>query len=104
EADPVLVLADVFEMDIARVNVGAEVKVSVVSAPGRTFEGRVDWVSTVVDERTRAAKARCRLANPDRALLPEMHATVHISVDERRALVIPRSSVLTLRDQTIAFI
>lgn len=104
EADPVWVIADVFEMDIARVNVGSKVNVSVVSAPNRVFEGKVDWVSSVLDKETHAAKVRCTFGNADRALKPGMYATVQISVDEKRALAIPRSAVLRLRDQTIVFV
>lgn len=104
EADPVWVIADVFEMDIARVKVGSKVNVSVVSAPNRVFEGTVDWVSSILDKETHAAKVRCKFDNADRALKPGMYATVQISVDEKRALAIPRSAVLRLRDQTIVFV
>ncbi len=102
--DHVWVLADVFEMDLARVKKGARVTVRVVTYPNRIFEGVVDWVSGQLDPNTRTAKVRCTIANPDRDLKAEMYATVSISVAERKALAIPRSAMLRLGDQTVVFV
>ncbi|MGO8993962.1 MAG: efflux RND transporter periplasmic adaptor subunit [Polyangiaceae bacterium] len=104
ELDKVWVLADVYEMDIARVKVGAKVNVNVVAYPGRTFEGRVDWVSGALDPTSRTAKIRCTFDNPDRLLKPEMYATVTISVEETKALALPKGAVLRLGDQTVVFV
>jgi cobalt-zinc-cadmium efflux system membrane fusion protein len=104
ELDKVWVLADVYEMDIARVKVGAKVVVNVVAYPGKTFEGRVDWVSGALDPASRTAKVRCTFDNPDRLLKPEMYATVTLSVDETKALALPKGAVLRLGDQTVVFV
>ena len=104
ELDHVWVLADVFEIDLARIKMGARATVRVVAYPNRIFEGRVDLVSGQLDPNTRTAKVRCTIANPDRDLKPEMYATVSISVAERKALAIPRSAMLRLGDQTVVFV
>jgi len=104
ELDKVWVIADVFEMDIARVKVGSKANVKVVAYAGKNFEGKVDWVSGTLDPVTRTAKVRCTFDNPDRLLKPEMYATVQISVEERTALAIPRSALLRLGDQTVVFV
>ena len=104
ELDRVWVLADVFEMDLGRIKVGARATVRVVTYPNRIFEGVVDYVSGQLDPNTRTAKVRCAIANPDRDLKPEMYATVSISVAERKALAIPRSAMLRLGDQTVVFV
>ncbi|HEX4336944.1 MAG TPA: efflux RND transporter periplasmic adaptor subunit [Polyangiaceae bacterium] len=104
EADRVWVLADIFELDIQRVKVGEKVAVNVASIPERTFEGSVDWVSSALDPTTHASRARCTFDNRDGALKPEMFATVSISVDAKQAVAIPRSAVLRLGDQTVAFL
>jgi cobalt-zinc-cadmium efflux system membrane fusion protein len=103
ELDRVWVLADVFEIDLARIRVGAPVEVDVVSFPGRKFGGRVDYISGAVDAATRTAKVRCTIDNPDRALKPEMYASVAIAVPGRRALAIPRRAVLRQGEQTVVF-
>ncbi|MCL2725995.1 MAG: efflux RND transporter periplasmic adaptor subunit [Polyangiaceae bacterium] len=103
QTDRVWVIADVFELDVRRVKLDAKVEVEVVSWPGRSFVGKVDWISSALDPNTHATKVRCSFDNSDDALKPEMFATVKISVDARRALAIPRSSVLRLGDQTVVF-
>ncbi|AKU96425.1 putative Co/Zn/Cd efflux system membrane fusion protein [Labilithrix luteola] len=103
-ASKVWVLADVFELDIRRVKLGAKVVVNVASWPERMFEGTVDWISGALDTNTHATKVRCTFDNSDGALKPEMFATMRISVDVKKAIAIPRSSVLRFGDQTVVFV
>jgi cobalt-zinc-cadmium efflux system membrane fusion protein len=104
DLDSVWVLAEVFEMDLRRVKTGTECLASVVSYPGRVFRGLADWVSNTLDPATHTSKVRCKIANPDRALKPEMYATVTLPVDRQVALAIPRSALLRLGDQTVVFV
>jgi cobalt-zinc-cadmium efflux system membrane fusion protein len=100
----VWVIADVFESDLARVKVGDKASVTVVSNPGKHFEGKVEWISGVLDPGTRSAKVRCAFDNPDGQLKPEMYATARIAVQERKSLAIARASLVRLGDQTIVFV
>src|SRR5262249_49189344 len=104
EADQVWVFADVYELDIPRVKLPSQVAVHVPPWPGRDFAGTIDWISSGLDPTTHATKVRCTFDNRDRALKPEMFATVKISVDVKKALAIPRSAVLRLGDQTVVFL
>ena len=104
ELDKVWVMADVHEMELARVRAGAPVKVSVVSYKDRVFTGKIDWVSGALDPQTRTVKIRATFDNADRALLPEMYATVRIAVEERKALALPRPAIMRVGDQTVAFV
>jgi cobalt-zinc-cadmium efflux system membrane fusion protein len=104
ELDRVWVLGDLYEMDLARVHVGSPAMVSVVSYPGKVFQGTVDWVSGSLDPNTRTAKVRCTFDNPDRLLRPMMYATVQISVDRETALAIPRNALLRLGEDKIVFV
>jgi cobalt-zinc-cadmium efflux system membrane fusion protein len=101
--DEVWVLADLFEVDLPLVKVGAPIFVTVVAWPERRFEGRVDWISGALDPATRTAKVRCTLRNPGRELRPEMYATVGVAVPKEHALAIPRDALLRLGDQTVVF-
>jgi cobalt-zinc-cadmium efflux system membrane fusion protein len=103
ELDRVWVQADLFEMDLGRVKKGAHVTVKVVAYPQRLFDGNVEWVSDSLDPNTRTAKVRISVDNKERLLKPEMYATVSISVDEHKALAIPRTALLRLGDQTVVF-
>jgi cobalt-zinc-cadmium efflux system membrane fusion protein len=104
ELDTVWVIADIFEMDLAKVTSGQKVTVKVISYPDRTFEGEVDWVSGTLDPSTRTAKVRCTIANPDHLLKPEMYASTAIQVAGHKGLAVPKRAVLRLADQTVVFV
>jgi cobalt-zinc-cadmium efflux system membrane fusion protein len=104
ELDKVWVLADLYEMDISRVHVGTPADVTVVAYPDKVFKGQVDWVSGMLDPSTRTAKVRCTFDNPERLLRPEMYATMQISVDQKRALAIPRNALLRLGEYKVVFV
>jgi membrane fusion protein, heavy metal efflux system len=102
--DPITVEADAFEVDLARIKVGAPVSVEVAAYPGLAFAAKVDWVADTLDPQTRTARVRCALPNPDRQLKPEMFATVTIASGGTTRLALPRSALLRLGDQMFAFV
>jgi membrane fusion protein, heavy metal efflux system len=104
ELDRVWVLADVFEMDLARVRKKAAVTIKVVAYPEETFTGVVDWISDLLDPTARTARVRCEVENPTRKLKPEMYATVTIGVPGVEALAVPLTAILRLADQTVVFV
>jgi cobalt-zinc-cadmium efflux system membrane fusion protein len=103
ELDRVWVLADLYEMDLARVRIDSPAVVTVITYPHKPFHGSVDWVSAMLDPVTRTAKVRCRFDNADRLLMPEMYATVQISVDQKQAIAIPRGALLRLGEYKVVF-
>jgi cobalt-zinc-cadmium efflux system membrane fusion protein len=102
--DPVWVLADVYEQDLARVHLGANARVTLVAYPDRIFQGTIDWISGAVEPATRTTKVRLTIANPDRLLKPDMYATAQIDVPGRHTLAIPRSALLHMADKTIVYV
>ena len=106
EIDKVWVIGDVYEMDLARVQVGAAAAVSVVAYKDKVFNGQVDWVSGILWTPTRAPRRfAARSSNPDRFLRPEMvAATIQISVEQKKALAIPRGALLRLGEYKVVFI
>jgi cobalt-zinc-cadmium efflux system membrane fusion protein len=102
--DTVWVYAEVYESDLARVKQGAPVQVKVIAHPDRTFAAHVEWISSVLDPVTRTARLRCTLANADRALLPEMYATVSVTTPARKALAVPRSAVVHVGQERVVFV
>lgn len=102
--DQVWLLADVYEMDLARVRAGSPLHVSVPAFPGRSWDATVDWVSSTLDPQTRTARLRATLRNPARELRPEMYATVRVEVERRRALAIPRQAVLRAGAEQVVFV
>jgi cobalt-zinc-cadmium efflux system membrane fusion protein len=102
--DPLWVMGDVYEMDLPHVRAGSKVEVRVPAFPARTFQGRVDWVSDVIDPATRTAKIRCAIANPGHLLRPEMAPVLDIALPSHRHLAVPREAVLRLGDDTVVFV
>jgi cobalt-zinc-cadmium efflux system membrane fusion protein len=102
--DKVWVLGDLYEMDFARVHLGAPSIVTVVAYPGKVFKGAVDWVAGSLDPNTRTAKVRCSFDNSDKLLRPMMYATVQISVDQETTVAIPRNALLRLGDDKVIFL
>jgi cobalt-zinc-cadmium efflux system membrane fusion protein len=104
EVDEVWVIADVYELDMARIAIGSPASVKVVAYPDRSFEGKVDWVSGMLDPTTRTAKVRCTFKNPDLLLKPEMYATISMSVEARKELAIPKGSAIRLGQKTLVYV
>jgi cobalt-zinc-cadmium efflux system membrane fusion protein len=104
EIDKVWVLGDLYEMDLARVQVGSPAAVTSVAYKDKVFNGHVDWVSGMLDPNTRTTKVRATFDNPDRLLRPEMYVTVQISVEQKKALAIPRNALLRLGEYKVVFV
>jgi cobalt-zinc-cadmium efflux system membrane fusion protein len=104
ELDKVWVIADVYEIDSARVKVGSKVHIKLFAFPNKVFPSTIEWVAGSLDAATRTARVRCVLDNPDRSLKPEMYATLFISVDERKTLAIPRNALLRIGEQIVVFV
>jgi cobalt-zinc-cadmium efflux system membrane fusion protein len=104
ELDEVWLLADIYEVDLSRVQVGARAVVHVVAYPDKTFDGKVDWVAGMLEPSSRTAKVRCTFANSERLLKQDMYATVAITVQSRKVLALVADAVLHLGDQTVVFV
>ena len=100
----VWVYAQLFQNDIGRVKVGDSAVITVDSYPGRTFPGRVSFISPQLDQTTRTAKVRLEIRNPDMKLSLGMFVNVKLDLALGRQLVIPASGVYQSGTRQIAFI
>lgn len=76
----VWLLLQLFPEDAALIRFGQRVEVEVQSSPGKSVEGRVAFVSPVVDSRTRTVDVRVELLNTDGALRPGDYARAQVFV------------------------
>ncbi|MEQ9618901.1 MAG: efflux RND transporter periplasmic adaptor subunit [Deltaproteobacteria bacterium] len=98
---------DIYEKDLGWVNTGKEVAIKVDSYPDAHFNGKLKYISDMLDESTRTAKARVELNNPDRKLKPGMFATAIISTPSagtKEVISIPSSAIQQIRGKTSAFV
>jgi multidrug efflux pump subunit AcrA (membrane-fusion protein) len=98
------VYAQVFQNDIGRVKVGDSAVVTVDSYPGRSFPGRVSFISPQLDQTTRTAKVRLEIPNPGMKLSLGMFVNVKLDLALGRQLVIPASGVYQSGTRQIAFV
>lgn len=68
----VWVQLDAYESDLPWLHYGQRVTFSTEAYPGETFEGRLVFIDRVLNPKTRTAKVRVNVPNPDLKLKPEM--------------------------------
>jgi membrane fusion protein, multidrug efflux system len=93
--DPIVVLAEVSEVDVGSVATGSKATVTLVT--GAKLQGVVRLVSREASSETRTFPVEITLANPGNAIPSGMSAEVELLAGPVRAVVIPRS-VITLAD------
>ncbi len=91
----VWVIADVFEQDIALVQVGSKAQVKLNAYPDKPFEGVVSLVYPTLNAATHTVPVRMEIANPKGLLKPAMFANVEIPVAGKGdVLTVPASAVI----------
>jgi cobalt-zinc-cadmium efflux system membrane fusion protein len=88
------VLANVFESDLASVQIGDHADVTTSASP-TPFEGKVTYIAALVDPATKATAVRVVVPNTRRLLKKDMYVQVTIhGTREKKGLLIPVTSVL----------
>lgn len=97
---------DVYEKDLRHVGKGKPVDVAVDAYPDEKFTGEVTYVSDVLDESTRTARARVEIENQDGRLKPGMFASALITIPGggEDALTVPSSAVQQVRGKPTVFV
>ncbi len=71
---------DAYESDLVWLRYGQEVEFTVEAYPGEVFKGRIAFIDPLLDDRTRTAKVRVNVVNPDGRLRPGMFMRGEIKV------------------------
>lgn len=101
----VWVIGDIFERDLHLVTTGQTAIVSTTAYPGEQFQGRVDYISDVIDPATRTAKVRVSVPNQRGRLKPEMFASITLGVGEaEHVLTVPARATFTEDGRTWVFV
>jgi Cu(I)/Ag(I) efflux system membrane fusion protein len=100
----VWVLADVYERDLANVQVGQTARMTVSAYPGESFEGKVSFIYPSVSEQTRTLKIRIEFSNSSHRLKPGMYAEVDLAGQGRGVLAVPADAVMDGGDRQYAFV
>jgi cobalt-zinc-cadmium efflux system membrane fusion protein len=103
--DRVWVVANIFEHDLAGLQIGDPAQVAVDAYPRRAFSGQVTFIADEVNRSTRAVLARVEVPNPDHLLKPGMFAHASIETGNTREVVVaPESAIYEVDGQMVVFV
>jgi len=85
----VWVKLDAYESDLIWIRNGQKVEFETETYPGETFQGKVVFVDPFLDPKTRTAKVRVNVPNPEGKLRPEtfVRAEVHAVIKRERDVI-----------------
>jgi cobalt-zinc-cadmium efflux system membrane fusion protein len=87
-------MLDVYEADFRKVRLRQPVVLTVEGLRGEAFGGRITWISSHVDRRTKTLKVRAEIANPEGLLRAGMFGKAVITIhDKESLLVVPKAAV-----------
>jgi Cu(I)/Ag(I) efflux system membrane fusion protein len=91
----VWLLAEVFERQSQWVEDGQSAEVSLSYIPGKSWDGKVEYIYPSLDPKTRTLKVRLRFDNPGERLKPNMYANVKIyGGAKENTIVIPLEGLI----------
>ncbi len=96
--------AEIYEYEVPRIKVGQKASIRVDAYSEITFEGAVSFVYPYLQNKTRTAKVRLALHNPNDLLKPGMYASVTIESALGNQLLIPASAVFDTGERQYAFV
>jgi RND family efflux transporter MFP subunit len=103
--DPLRVRLTIPEQYVSAVSIGQPVSFEVDAFPGRSFEGKVRYVSPALESNQRALMVEAVVANPNHELKPGLFATARIEQAARaQGLVVPATSVVTAAGTSRVFV
>jgi len=88
------VMADVYEQDLPFVQVGDKTKITLNAWPDQPLSAKVSYIYPRVGPKSRTARLRIEVANPDGRLRADMTATVEITSSLPKAVAVPESAVI----------
>jgi membrane fusion protein (multidrug efflux system) len=92
--DPIYADYAISEKELAHIEVGHKVRVTVVAAPDKSFPGEVTAINSSVNPESRTVRVRATLDNPDRQLQPGMFATIAtVRPTQREVVYVPRTAI-----------
>lgn len=96
---------DVPEAELGQVALEQAVSLEIQSLAGRTFRGKITYLSPAIDPSTRTVRARAPMDNPDGALRANMFGHARITVSPSAvSVMVPDASVQRAKDVHLVFV
>ena len=100
----VWVVGDVPEQIARNVRVGQHVEIHVPALGDVSLDGLIIFVADTVNPLTRTIMVRTVVENPQRKLKPDMLATMHITDNPHKSLVVPETAVVREANRDYVFL
>lgn len=94
----------VYESDLALIREGQVARLTLSHLPGIELEGKVAFIDPALDPKTRTARARIVVDNPDGQLKPDLFAEARILVPFGEHPAIPAEAVLHAGESDVVFL
>jgi len=100
----VWIVADVYENDIPKLQLGEEAKIKLNAWPDRPLTGRISDIGPILDPSLRTAKVRVEVRNPGFLKLGMFATATFTSRNKEIHAVVPADAVLHLHDRDWVFL
>jgi membrane fusion protein, multidrug efflux system len=105
DLDPVNAEFNVPERFLGQLAVGQGIEVVIAAFPGRTFTGKVFFISPFVDPATRTALVKAEIPNANSELKPGMFANLQLTLQVKAdAIIVPETALLPSGERTVVFV
>ena len=98
------ILADIYEYELPFIKVGQGATVTLSYDPRTRLHGHVGFIYPTLDPKTRTAKVRFELDNPNDKLKPDMYANVELHMGLGTQLAIPDGAVIDTGTRKVVFV
>ena len=93
------------ESVVGRVKEGQTVELRLESLPGQTFTGKLTWIGAEVDDKSRMARARAEVPNPEGVLKAKMFAAARILTRHAEgAVLVPSPAIQRIAGNSFVFV
>ncbi len=100
----VWIVCDVYENDLASVQLGDAAEISLNAYPDRMFRGRVSNIGTILDPSLRTAKVRIEVQNPGMMRLGMFVRATFRGQTREMHTIVPASAIMHMHDRDFVYI
>ena len=100
----VWVEGNVYESDLPWLEIGMTAQVFIQDGPDAPYTGKVSFIEPFLEHKTRAARVRVNLPNPDDLLRPGQYVRLQLQVNLGERLVVPEQAVVFTGKNRVVFV
>lgn len=92
--------ANIYEKDISKVSLGQNVFVSLDASPKESYEGKLTYIGSVIDEKSRTLPVKAELINTEGVLKPGAFVQLIIHTNKKKdAILIPSRAIIDIDEE-----